>query len=349
MRALSGLRVLEFSAGPGAAFGGRLLSMQNAQVTRLVDIRTATATDDAADVYLDMGKSRVSLDLSTAKDRRALDVLLDETDVFITDHDVRVLERAGLHWQTLRLERPRLVYAAISVFGASGPRADWIGTDLEAQALGGLMSQIGRPTEAPIAIPYSAAMMHAGTHAAGALLAAILRRSVTGHGSFVDIAAAQTVAASVRNYSLLLRYYNIPLTRAGNRAPGSLGRYPVAIFPCSDGNVVMTARSGQQWRAIVEMMGSPDWAKLPRYQNTLGMSIEYPEEVDALIIPWTLKHTRAELGALAIKYKVPLGPVRRLDELLDDEQFLSRDFFVDVEAQGRKIKLPRDPFRWTQS
>lgn len=352
MKALEGIKVLELSGQAGAAFCGRLLGSQGAEVVRVHPHGGPLPEADESpqsrgdDLYLSMYKTQSEIDLTAAAGPRQLRDVIDDMDVVLTDLPQAALRSLGVHWGELRSALPRLIYTTLSVFGAAGPNADWIGTDLEAQAFGGLMSQIGWPDSSPLSIPYDGALLHAGEHAAGATVAALLKRHWTGEGSLVDISAAQAVAANVRNYSLLLRFYDIPLKRAGRRAPGSLGRYPAAIFPCKDGYVVMTARSGRQWRAIIEMLGSPDWGQDPRYHDAYGVAVEYPDEVDALVIPALMEHTREELGEMARAHHVPLGPVLTLSELIDDEQLAFRNFWVEVETERGVVRLPSDPLQW---
>jgi crotonobetainyl-CoA:carnitine CoA-transferase CaiB-like acyl-CoA transferase len=99
----------------------------------------------------------------------------------------------------------------------------------------------------------------------------------------------------------------------------------------------------------MEMMGNPEWAKEPRYQDFLRMGADYPDEVDALIIPWLMEHTKAQLGQLAVKYRVPLAPVATVQEALGNEQFAHRGFFIEREIDGKRFKVPGSAAHWTRT
>ena len=93
------------------------------------------------------------------------------------------------------------------------------------------------------------------------------------------------------------------------------------------------------------MLGSPAWASEPRYTDARAMAMDYPDEVDALVIPWLMERTRDERLALAHVHKVPMAPVRRVDELTDDVQMRYRDFFEEAPAaDGRTVTVPERPW-----
>src|SRR5262249_767050 len=151
--------------------------------------------------------------------------------------------------------------------------------------------------------------------AAGATTAALYVQKTSGHGAFIDISAAQALACDVRNYSLLSRYYSLPLKRSGHRPPGSMGRYPCAIFPCKDGYITMIARDNQQWRNILDWLGSPSWADDPKFQDPLKNATTLADELDALVIPLLMQHSRTELVEKGLEYHVPVGALLTLEEV----------------------------------
>jgi crotonobetainyl-CoA:carnitine CoA-transferase CaiB-like acyl-CoA transferase len=354
MTFLAGARVVELSDDVGAAFCGQHLSLLGAEVVRLIDSERWLATRDesalagvaisAAEVSLDRLKTRRALNGDTEAKRAAVAEALQGADVLITDQSAQELRELGVHWdQTAQNER--LIHVHVSAFGAAGPYADWAGGDFEAQAFGGVTAQIGFPGRAPVPLPYKAGLLHAGLQAAGATTAALYVQKTTGRGAFIDISAAQALAVDVRNYSLLSRYYRLPLRRSGHRPPGSLGRYPCAIFPCKDGYVTMIVRDSKQYQYFLEMLGNPSWAEDPRYQDPLKNATIYADELDALVIPWLMQHTRDELVAKGLEYHFPVGALHTVDEVLKNTQYRWREFFDTVELEGKTFVLPGYPAR----
>jgi crotonobetainyl-CoA:carnitine CoA-transferase CaiB-like acyl-CoA transferase len=326
--ALAGVTVLELAATRAASFAGKLLADVGATVLRIGHTES--------DPYFDTRK---------VGSRRPLHELLPGAQVLLTDWTDDALESAGVPLAKMRTRHPALVVTALSPLGRTGERASWNAGELATQALSGLMHLTGHPDREPLAAPYDLGHLQLGISAAGATSAALLRARRTGAGALVEISGADVLASYVRIYGAVGQYYGIDLRREGNRAPGSGGRYPFGIFPCRDGHVALIARTADEWSRFVTMMGSPEWATLPRYIDPIAMAMDYPDEVDALVVPWLMRHTRDELLALAQEFKVPMAPVRTVDELTDDVQMLHRGFFETVHAaDGTEITVPGRPW-----
>ncbi|MFC9838022.1 CoA transferase [Rhodococcus sp. NPDC127530] len=325
---MAGVTVLELSGTRSAAFTGKLLADVGATVVRI--------DTSEPDPYLDIHKLA-----STS----AVTDLLPGAEVFLTDLDDEALKAQGVSLDTLRRDYPALVVTALSPLGRTGHRADWHANEIAMQAMSGLMHVTGYPDREPLAAPYALGALQLGISGAGATCAAVLRARRQGTGAMVEISGAEVLASYVRIYGAVGEYYGIELTRAGYRAPGSGGRYPFGIFPCKDGHVALIARTAPEWDRFVEMMGSPEWASLPRYTDARAMAMDYPDEVDELVIPWLTSHTRDELLDLAQQHKVPMAPVRRVDELTDDIQMQHRNFFETITlADGTPATVPGRPW-----
>lgn len=346
---------MELSHGVAGLACGRLLAELGADVTRVIDIgpsrRTSQHLDGscagegitAQELVSDMYKRRLGVDMNRPEARDILRSLMDTADVAISDMDRSFLHELGLDGLALTAENPALVYCVLSPFGALGPRQNWRGDSIHSEALGGWCAGVGAADGEPLSAPSRLGFGEAGIQAAAAVTAALVQRQTTSSGAFIDIAATDVIFAMMRIYSQTFSTYGIRKTRDGPRVPGSGGRYPSSLFPCKDGYVVMTIRDENQWSSALAMMGDPEWAGDPRYQDQYGMAIEYPEEVDELVIPWMMEHTRDELTHLARAYKVPLGPVRTIPELARDEQLEFRRFFRTVTIDGRDFVLPGTP------
>src|SRR5690606_20732240 len=129
-------------------------------------------------------------------------------------------------------------------------------------------------------------------------------------------------------------YGHITGIRTGRRRSGI---YPDQAFPCRDGSVFIYCLQVQQWIRFVEMMGSPSWSEEPRYRDRRAMATEYPEEMDALIVPWLMQFDREELWSMAREYRVPLTPIYSVDELVEHPHLRDRQFFLDLSWQGQEL------------
>ena len=150
--------------------------------------------DGESAYYLSVNRNKRSLELNIkdAEDSALLDRLLGTADVFITNNPrMESLERAGIDPAAVRGLNPRLVYAAISGYGHTGPKAGRGGYDVIAQGEAGLMALTGGPEDGPIRFPTPMADISAGIYTLIGILSALYRRDnrVDGSdtGQFIDV------------------------------------------------------------------------------------------------------------------------------------------------------------------
>jgi crotonobetainyl-CoA:carnitine CoA-transferase CaiB-like acyl-CoA transferase len=358
---LSGVKLIEWGEFISAPYCSRLLADLGADVIKVESPKGDASRSygpfqgDVPDpeasglfVALNAGKRSVVLDIDKTADVDALFDLVRGSDIFVTNQPGTLKRRLGLDAAALHERCPRLVTVGLSVFGETGPAADVPQTALDAYAVSGVAWVIGEPERSPLVIPFHQADYQAGAHGAAAATMALIARQRTGRGQHCDVASADILAAAAGTNSLIYLYYGLQrYERAGRRAFGSGGPYPYAIFPCKDGSVCLIGRASIEWKRLMEAMGNPEWSLEPRYQDLTAMGRDYPAEVDALIIPWLMKHTRAELLQLSAKYSFPVGPLRRMQEVVGTEQFSYRGFFRDVPVGGSgTFKVTGVPWRY---
>ena len=354
--ACQGLRVIEWGEGIAAAHCGRLLVELGATVIKIEPpegdalrqrgpFRHDKPDHESGGLFaaLNAGKRSVTLSLP---ERHALERLhqhLAAADVFIIAQPLEWRRECGLAIESLRSRYPDLVIASLSVLGEYGPHAGAPALSLDACAVSGVAWVIGEPGRAPLAIPLEQADWQAGAHGAAAILMAYL----AGGGAQIDIAGADVLACAAGTNGLIYLCHGLQRwERAGRRAFASGGPYPYVILPCKDGAVCLIGRSRQEWTRLMQAMGNPAWAAEPRYQDLHAMGRDYPEEVDALIVPWLMQHTRAELLALGEQFGFPVGPLRTYEEVAATPQFAHREFFRSVRLpDGSELTVPGVPWR----
>ena len=133
------------------------------------------------------------------------------------------MEKLGYGWETLHPRYPRLIYAAASGFGHTGPYSHHPAYDMVVQGLGGIMSITGHPGRPPARVGMSIGDIGAGLYTAIAVNAALLHRERTGEATKVDIAMFDCQIALLEN--AVMRY-----TVTGE-IPGPLGARHPSITP----------------------------------------------------------------------------------------------------------------------
>jgi crotonobetainyl-CoA:carnitine CoA-transferase CaiB-like acyl-CoA transferase len=351
--ALAGVRVLEYGTGVGARYTGSLLAQLGASVDKIAAPAPADTTaagrlrTEAESIYLDADKNLLDDQVGSAafvQRFAAADVVLRGYDP--TDGEASAIREEYEQW---RGDSTGLVFVAVSPFGVAGSGSTWHGGSLEAQSISGWTYITGNPGEAPLSMNYGIGSLMQGVNAAAATIAALLERGNGQGGEFVDVSEADVIAAAIRMYSLTYRFLGIPLKRNGLRAPGSSGRYPHTALPCKDGYISTICRSEQDWNRFLEMMGNPAWGDEPRYRDFCARATEYPDEVDALIVPWLMEHTKDEIAELATHHKVPIAPLRTADEVVEDPQFRYRGFFREHRVGDRTVLAPGQLAHWRRA
>lgn len=335
------LRVVELSSGIAGAYCGWLLSEMGADVSRVVEEPdTAFAPSDPialGEAYYAAGKGRIA--------PGAMAAAVAGADIVLTDDPARLAALAGASLAELAARQPHTVFGVTTVFGLTGPLANVPAVPLDAQAVASVSWALGEQGRAPLSIPPGVLDCQAGAHLAAACLMA--RRAGPGPegGRIVDIALNDVLAHYVGVNCRFYIHHGMRWRREGRRAADSGGAYPFVILPCADGAVCLSGRTRPEWERFVEAMGSPPWSKEPRYQKLRAMGQQYPEEVDALIMPWLAERTKAEIEEIADRFRLTIAPLRDLAEVLATPQFAHRSFLRPWSSGGRTLVGPGLPFR----
>ncbi len=342
---VAALRVIECSRGISAAYCGWLLRRLGAIVER------AGAEPDAPDLQQ---PNAIGLGLAYFHDGKTVlpqgaAPAWSDADLIIAD-DVEALEAlAGCTLSALAERAPKAVIGVSTIFGLSGPLARTRAVPLDAQAVSSVAWALGEPGRAPLSIPPGVLECQAGAHLASACLMARFVGDADGQARIADVALADVLASYVAVNCRFYIHHGMQWQRAGRRASNSGGAYPFVILPCADGDVCLSGRTRPEWERFVQAMGSPDWAREPRYQKLRAMGQQYPDEVDALILPWLREHTKAEIEEIANRYQLTIAPLRSFAEVLATGQLAERGFLQPWQAGQRSFSAPGLPFKMTRT
>ncbi|MEZ5738562.1 MAG: CaiB/BaiF CoA-transferase family protein [Burkholderiaceae bacterium] len=200
---LCGIKVLDFSTllpGPMATL---ILAEAGAQVIKIErpghgdEMRTYEprwGSDSINFTMLNRGKQSIALDLKDPLQRARLDPLLQEADVIVEQFRPGVMARLGLSYESVRINRPDIVYCSISGYGQTGPKRDVAGHDLNYIADTGLLSLgMGSPDQAVIPPALIADIAGGAYPAVMNILLALRERDRTGAGAYLDISMADNL------------------------------------------------------------------------------------------------------------------------------------------------------------
>ncbi|HZU79851.1 MAG TPA: CoA transferase [Acidimicrobiales bacterium] len=288
------------------------------------------------------GKRSITVDARHPKGLSLLKDLLAVSDVVTESFAAGTLERWGLGYEEQKAVKADVVYVSMCGFGHSGPDTRHVTMGPTAQALTGLTFLVGLPDRPPAGWSFSYLDHVGGYLGAVAVLAGLSHRARTGEGQHLDV--SQLEPATALTGALLLdalvngRPSRRPGFPPGNRRPTSApgGAYRAAG---EDRWVVVSCRTEDHWRRLVEVMGSPPWAAEPRFA-TFAERRAHADELDALLEQYTVQFDRYELMERLQAAGVPAGAVQdAADRLERDPQLQARGHYTTM-ANAEVPALP---------
>lgn len=234
------------------------------------------------------------------------------------------------------------ILADFTAFGEEGDLAGKPWSDLQIQAISGIMDTTGYPDTAPVPIGVPMVSYLTGTYGAGAVLAALRARRQQGIGQRIEVAMFDAAFVTLNAFlSSVLTSDTVVRTRLGNRHPTVA---PWNVYATSDGMVLICAGNQGQWDRLCQVMGRPDVAE--RFSTQVSR-MENIEAMDAEIESWTRGVTTDDCVALLAEAKVAAGPIAPIDMWPREANLDGRQMIVEVndEATGATLRLPRSPLR----
>ena len=348
---LSGITVVDLSrilAGPYCTF---LMAELGA---RVIKVEPPGKGDDARHYgpfiagkssyfqSVNRGKESIALDLKNDGDKRIFAKLLKRADVVVENFRPGTMEKLGYGWESLHAKYPRLIYAAASGFGHTGPSSREPAYDMVVQGLGGIMSITGHKGSAPTRIGASVGDLGAGLYTAIAVNAALLHRERTGEATKVDIAMFDCQLALLEN--AIMRY-----TTTGE-IPGPMGARhpsitPFEAFPTADGHIIIAAGNDGLWVKLCAALGRAELATDARFKtNDLRNSNngKLRDELDPIL---ATRKTAAWAEILG-KAGIPCGPINNIAQALQHPQVPARNMLVETtDAAGKTMRLAGNPMK----
>jgi CoA:oxalate CoA-transferase len=291
---------------------------------------------------LNSNKRAITLNLKHERGRALLFRMVERADVLLENFAPGVMDRLGVGWAALHPINPRLVYASGSGYGLSGPDRDNLAMDLTIQAVSGLISATGFPDGPPVKAGPAVVDFLSGIHLYAATLTALFERERTGKGRLAEVAMQEAAYAPLT--SQLQAYFETGKapSRTGN---ASHGRVPINVYPTRDGYVAMNLAVEEHWHNLLAAMGREDLRQDSRFANNAARVVNR-EATDALISEWTRARGKMEIFAIAKQRRIPLAPVRDVDEVMHDRHMHERGMleWIEHDELGRMV-VPTTPLR----
>lgn len=290
------------------------------------------------------GKKSVALDFTQEADRRQLLALIRDADVLVENFRVGTLKKYGLDYDSLKAVNPRLIYASITGYGQTGPKAQRPGYDYIFQGLGGLMSYTGpadgEPGAGPLRTGVAVVDITTGMYATSAVLAALFQRAQTGEGAWLDLALLDVAVAMNANQGANFLVSGSSPQRSGNAHPNLA---PYEVFRASDGFFILAIGNDTQFARFCDFCQRPELARDARFK-TNSDRITHLAALRAILGEILATQPRRYWTEALDRLGISWGSVNTLEELFQDEQVLHRQMLQRItHPKLGEIKLVKNP------
>lgn len=356
---LRGIKVVEMGiwvAGPATTavlsdWGAEVIKIENPAggdpVRALMMLGIAFEPPVNPSLELDnRNKRSVAINVQKPEGAAVVRRLLRDADVFVSNVRPAALARAGLAYEQVRPENPRLIYGALTGYGTRGPEKDRAAFDYAAfWARAGAMASLGEP-EGPPPTQRPAMGDHlVGLALAGAVAAALFNRERTGEGQEVQLSlfhAGLWMMATDIETCLVTGLGSAP---SGRAVPNPLWNH----YKAKDGrwfHLVML-QPDRYWNRFCEAIARPDFAADERYA-TVFTRAQHSLELIGILDDIFATKTRAEWGELFDRFDLVWGPVQSVSEVVQDPQARALDAFAKVPHRtGEEIEVVRTPVEFS--
>ncbi|MEL0078767.1 MAG: CoA transferase [Rhodospirillales bacterium] len=347
----SGLTVIDLTRVLAGPFSTMILSDLGA---RVIKVETPGTGDDAREygpfvngksayfVSVNRGKESIALNLKDDADRVIFEKLLDTADIIVENYRPGTMEKLGYGWEDLHSKYPKLIYAACSGFGHTGPHSKRPAYDMVVQAMGGIMSITGQPGGEPTRVGMSIGDIGAGLYTTIGMVTALYDRERTGQGRKLDIGMLDCQIAFCEN--AIARF------GATGEIPGPLGgRHPsitpFQVFKTLDGHMIIAAGNNVMFHRFCDIIGRPDLKDDPRYESNGSRTEHQPEleaEVEGILATRSTADWLSELDPAGI----PASGINNVEAVMAHPQVAPRKMVIEVDdPKVGKLKVAGNPVK----
>ena len=326
--ALDGTLILDLSTVGPATRAARILADYGARVIKVGVPPSKSGLQTIPPFYAysaDRGMQHIKLDLKAAEGKDAFYRLAERADVVIESYRPGVADRLGIGFEALRSRNAGIVYCSTSGYGQDGPASQRAGHDLDYVAVTGFLHCNGRAQDGKPPVPGASVADSAagGMQAAMAILAALLRRTKSGTGEYLDVSLADGML------NLMSIYIDEYLATGTSPGPGHYiltGRSACYdTYRAGDGKwLALGIIEPAFWANLCKALGLEQWIA---FQHDDAVQDQIRADLSAAFA----RRSRDEWVAELADKNTCLAPVYTIEEVVEDPQFRHRGVVVEAE------------------
>lgn len=360
--AFNGLRVLELADEKGQ-WAGKLMADMGADLIK-IEPPGGENTRSVGPFYQDIpnrerslyfwhyntSKRGITLDLETEDGRRLFRRMAEKADIVFETFKPGYMESLGLRYEDLKKDNPGLIMCSLTPFGQTGPWKDYQSSDLLHLAAGGQMAGCGYDDlqDAPPIAPGGGQAWHMGSHFAYiAMGAALVKRSITGRGQYLDVSVHESCALTTESHVNVYIYRNQIVKRQTGRHASATGSDPTQML-CGDGKYLNGGVGNRvtpaNLNSLAKWMNEYNLADdlLDKKYSDRAVFTENREHIGQVVANFLASITRDEAYHGMQKMGINCGAVRSPDEVMEDPHLEDRGFWTNVEYLeiGKTLRHP---------
>jgi crotonobetainyl-CoA:carnitine CoA-transferase CaiB-like acyl-CoA transferase len=356
-RPLEGVRVLDFTRVLSGPHATRMLADLGAEVIKVEPpmgdlTRFATPRINSQSSYFtqqNVGKKNISLDMTKPEAVEILKLLVARCDVVIENFRPGVMKKMGLDYEALRSSNPRLIYASISGYGATGP---WVTRRAYAPVVNaetGITKHQGDVRGGQYANdPHSHGDVYTALEASAAVLAALYQREHTQCGQYIDVSMAETMLYVNEHAHNHLWDDDVPEGTIRSFQPAD---YPVLTV--ADGSMVVVSGHPAEkgtFDFFVDAMEKPELLSDERFKD-IEHRLQHFNELMSIMLEWAKTvPTADEIEERLAKNQLACGRLRSVRELAETDWAESRGAIVNIDNRGTgTLRIPNSPWHFSGS
>jgi formyl-CoA transferase len=349
MAPLKDIVVLDLSKVLAGPLCGQYLGELGARVIKVEPVGTGDDTrawlpqdagQSATFLAVNHNKRSLAVDLKTDAGRAVVHRLAEQADVVLQGFGGKTAARLGVDYDTLSRLNPKLIYCEISGYGREGPMGEEPGYDVMLQAFSGMISTMGEPGGSYARASFSPVDLGTGSFALSGILAALLARSQTGVGQYLDVSLLDTslglMSYMAQNY---WRTGRIP-QRMGTGHPAMC---PYQAFRAADGDLMLGVGNDAQWQRFCAVADLQDYVDAPEFASNAARVRNFDATV-ALVQARIQTRTVAQWLAALKPAGIACSAIHTLDQALAHPQVAARELIVTTQhpllGEVRNIGLP---------
>jgi len=355
--ALEGVRVLELTHAWAGPYCGMMLGDMGAEVIKIENPRQKTEArggypyvggESVLFMMLHRNKKSVTLDLKKPDGKKIFLDLVRTADIVVQNFRPGLMKKLGLTYDVLKEINPALVYASLSGYGNTGPKADYPGVNMIALAESGLAATTIIDDRPPVPLGYALCDVVASMWASHGILSAYIRRLKTGKGQEVDTSLIEAGISLM--VSPVAQHFHVKgdwVAQTGRNDSNA----PSGFFMCSDGTyLTVFASYPALWDRFVEVMNLQHLATDPRFSTRDARTVN-AEALHEIIAKIYITKPTEYWVELLVKAGIPASPVNTVARMVADKQVVAREMIVEqqhptagkINVIGVPVKLSETP------